>query len=325
MISVIMPVHNGEKTIRQAIRSVMYNQGNVEVEMIVVDDGSTDRTPEILRELQAEMPNLHVARQKNMGPGAARNMALKQAKGEFVTFLDADDYFEPMALKRMLDCGLDENTNACVAGTKFLVCGIPVSNGIECWHKPKKPAVDAWEDNFLVEITPGVRAKMFRREILDGLAFATCKWEDLAFVPAALARAGKVAILDEPVYNYRIHLNTTVKDFFVPCKVEDIIMSAEVLELNLQKFSPDSLYGAKYSDAYRSILTLNTVFRMQNVMTWFGTSSAKKRKTILDLANRLAERYPEWRNDVVLCDPEWGCKDPFFRFMLQKLYKKYLN
>lgn len=62
MISVIMPVFNGEKTIRQAILSAMRDQGDTEVELIVVDDGSTDRTPEILRELQTEIPNLHVAR-----------------------------------------------------------------------------------------------------------------------------------------------------------------------------------------------------------------------------------------------------------------------
>lgn len=328
-ISVIMPVYNGEKTIERVIRSAMYNQGDVEVEMLVVDDGSTDRTPEILRELQTEIPNLHVARQPNMGPGAARNAALKQAKGDFVTFLDADDYFEPMALERMLklmlNCRLGKGADACVAGTKYLVCGVPVSSSVECWHRLRKPVVDAQEDNFLVEITPGVRAKMFRRKILDGLTFATCKWEDLAFVPAALARAGQVAVLDEPVYNYRIHLNTTVKDFFVPCKVEDILISAEILKLNLQRSLLDNLHNVKYFDAYQSILTLNTVFRMQNVMTWCGVSRDEKQKTILDLANRLTERYPEWRNDAVLCDPEWSYKDPFFRFMLRRLYEKYLD
>ena len=329
MISVIMPVYNGEKTIRQAIRSVLYNQGDVKIEMIVVDDGSTDRTPEILRELQAEMSNLHVARQRNMGPGAARNAALKQAKGEFVTFLDADDYFEPLVLERMAkwmnNCRLGKGADACVAGTRYRLGNIPIGNGIECWHEINKPVINAWEGNFLVEITPGVRAKMFRREILDGLTFATCKWEDLAFVPAALARAKEIAVLNEPVYNYRIHLNTTVKDFFVPCKVEDILISAEILKLNLARSLQDNLHNVKYFAAYQSILTLNTVFRMQNVMTWCGVSRAEKRKTILDLANRLAERYPDWRNDAVLCDPEWGYKDPFFRFMLRRLYAKYLD
>lgn len=325
MISVIMPVCNGEKTVRQAILSAMRGQDGVEVEMIVVDDGSTDRTPEILRELQTELPNLHVARQRNCGPGIARNGALKQAKGRFVTFLDADDFFEPGVLKRMKEWMVGYGTDACVARTRYRLGNIPISNGIECWHKLDGATINAWDDNFLVEITPAVRAKMFRREVLDGLEFPACKWEDLAFIPAALARAGRIAILDEPVYNYRIHLNATLKDFFIPCKVEDILTSAEILKQNLQRDLLDNHHNSYVFDSYQSILALHTVFRMQNVITWVGVSRAEKKRTITNLADRLSEKYPNWREDAVLCDPETSYKDPFFRMMLRKLYKNYLD
>lgn len=320
MISVIMPVYNGEKTVRQAILSVMRGQDGVEVEMIVVDDGSTDRTPEILRGLQTEIPNLHVVRQRNCGPGIARNVALKQAKGRFVTFLDADDFFESGALKRMKGWMVGYGTDACVARTRYRLGNIPISNGIECWHKLDGATINAWDDNFLVEITPAVRAKMFRREVLDGLEFPACKWEDLAFVPAALARAGRIAILDEPVYNYRIHLNTTVKDFLFRCNVDDILVSLTTLERNLQSEMADNPQAQK---CFRSMLTLHTVFRMQNVMTWVGVSRAEKQQTITILAGRLSEKYPNWQEDAVLCDPETSYKDPFFRMMLRKLYKNY--
>lgn len=322
MISVIMPVFNGEKTVRQAILSAAYNRVNERIEVIVVDDGSTDRTPEILRELQAEISNLHVVRQRNMGPGVARNTALKQAKGNFVVFLDADDYLEPMALDRMLTYMMAHSTDACVAGTRYLLGNIPISSGIECWHKLDKDVVNAWDDNFLVEITPAVRAKMFRREALDGLEFPACKWEDLAFIPAALARAGRIAILDEPVYNYRIHLNATVKDFLFRCKVDDIFVALTTLERNLQGEMAGNLQAQKY---FRSMLTLHTMFRMQNVMTWVGVNRAEKRQTITALADRLSERHPNWREDAVLCDPGTSYKDPFFRMMLRRLYKTYLN
>lgn len=320
MISVIMPVFNGEKTVQQAIRSAAYNRVNERIEVIVVDDGSTDRTSEILRELQAEISNLHVARQRNMGPGVARNTALKQAKGNFVVFLDADDYLEPTALEVMKKCMNDYD--ACMAGTRYLLGNIPISSGIECWHKLNKDVVNAWDDNFLVEITPAVRAKMFRREVLDGLEFPACKWEDLAFIPAALARAGRIAILDEPVYNYRIHLNATVKDFLFRCKVDDIFVALTTLERNLQGEMADNLQAQKY---FRSMLTLHTMFRTQNVMTWVDVNRAEKRQTITALADRLSEKYPNWREDAVLCDPGTSYKDPFFRMMLGRLYKKYLN
>lgn len=322
MISVIMPVFNGEKTVQQAIRSAAYNRVNERIEVIVVDDGSTDRTPEILRKLQTEMPNLHVVRQRNMGPGAARNTALKQAKGEIVTFLDADDFLEPMALDRMLTYMMAHSTDACVAGTRYLLGNIPISSGIECWHKLDKDVVNAWDDNFLVEITPAVRAKMFRREVLDGLEFPACKWEDLALIPAALARAGRVAILDEPVYNYRIHLNATVKDFLFRCKVDDIFVALTTLERNLQGEMADNLQAQKY---FRSMLTLHTMFRMQNVMTWVGVCRGEKLVHIMKLERLLTMKYPNWREDAVLCDPGTSYKDPFFRMMLRRLYKTYLN
>lgn len=320
MISVIMPVFNAERTIRQAILSATRNQGNVKSEIIVVDDGSTDRTPDILRKLQAEMP-LRVIRQANAGPGAARNTALKQARGDLIAFLDADDYFVPMALEHMQACMQKHSVSACVAGTQYLLGSIPTSSGIECWHKLDKDVVNVWEDNFLVEITPGVRAKMFKRELLTDLMFSGSKWEDLAFIPAALARAGKVAILNESAYNYRIHLNTTVKDFLFRCNVEDILVALEVLEQNLQSAMTDE----PQAQTYRSILTLHTVFRMQNVITWLGVSRTEKRQIIQALAAQLTAKHPSWREDAVLCDPEFGYKDPFFRMMLGKLYKNYLD
>lgn len=320
MISVIMPVFNAEKTIRQAILSAMRNQGNVTSEIIVVDDGSTDRTPDILRELQAEVP-FRVIRQANAGPGAARNTALKQVHGDLITFLDADDYFMPMALEHMQACMQKHGTSVCVAGTQYLVGGMPTSSGVECWHKLDNDVINVWEDNFLVEITPGVRAKMFKRELLADLMFSDSKWEDLAFIPAALARAGKAAILNEPVYNYRTHLNTTVKDFLFHCNVEDVLVSLGVLEQNLQ----DVMVDESQMQTYRSILTLHTVFRMQNVITWLGVSRTEKRQTIRTLAAQLTAKHPGWREDVVLCDPEFGYKDLFFRMMLRKLYKNYLN
>lgn len=264
MISVIIPVFNGEKTIRQAIMSAVCHQSDVYREIIVVDDGSTDRTPEILQGLQTEWQTevpIRIFWQENAGPGAARNVALKKAQGDFIVFLDADDYLAPMALGRMFTKMLEHHTKACVAGTRQLVGKIPISNSIECWHRLDREVVYVWhERNFLVEITPGVRAKMFKREVLDGLVFPIkTKWEDLAFIPAALAKAERIAVLNEPVYNYRIHLNTTVKDFLFQCKVEDVLTSMNALKHNLQKAGIDDPQMEVY---YRSMLTLHTVFRM---------------------------------------------------------------
>jgi glycosyltransferase involved in cell wall biosynthesis len=105
-VSVVIPVFNGSATIRQAIESVLA-QGYHNLELIVVDDGSTDGTREIIESYGDRMQQL---RQSNAGPAAARNTGVRSASGEYLAFLDADDCWLPGMLERtmvMLDSDPD--------------------------------------------------------------------------------------------------------------------------------------------------------------------------------------------------------------------------
>jgi glycosyltransferase involved in cell wall biosynthesis len=95
---VIIPVYNGSSTLRRAIRSALFQTGCI-VDVIVVDDGSTDQTPEILREFQGKIRTI---RQSNAGVGAARNKGLDLAAGQYIAFLDADDEWLPGKLEKQL-------------------------------------------------------------------------------------------------------------------------------------------------------------------------------------------------------------------------------
>jgi glycosyltransferase involved in cell wall biosynthesis len=93
-VSVIIPVYNGERFLASALASVRA-QTHPAAEVIVVDDGSTDRSARIAAELLAGWPALRMLSQPNAGPSAARNAGLARASGDFVTFLDADDQMTP--------------------------------------------------------------------------------------------------------------------------------------------------------------------------------------------------------------------------------------
>src|SRR5690606_22343556 len=103
-VSVIIPAFNAVEYVRDAVQSV--RDQTIEhdaVEILVVDDGSTDGTAEVLAELADEDPRLIVRSQENSGtPGGARNPALDRAAGEYVFFLDSDDKLAPDALRRMV-------------------------------------------------------------------------------------------------------------------------------------------------------------------------------------------------------------------------------
>ena len=101
-ISVVIPVYNDALYLEESIESV-YAQTDNEIEVIAVDDGSTDNSLTVLKTIQNEHPSLIVITQENGGPGAARNRGLQEATGEFIYFLDGDDIIEP-DLVRLCSC-----------------------------------------------------------------------------------------------------------------------------------------------------------------------------------------------------------------------------
>ncbi len=97
LVSVVLCTYNRARLIRRAVNSVIC-QRYQNWQLIIVDDGSTDRTPEVLSRLAAADPRIVVVRQRNRGLARARNAGLRKAKGEFITFLDSDDEYRPSHL-----------------------------------------------------------------------------------------------------------------------------------------------------------------------------------------------------------------------------------
>lgn len=111
--SIIMPAYNDEEFVGEAIESVL-NQTYQSFELVVVDDGSTDGTPAVLSKFK-EHPKVKIVRQKNGGTAAARNTGLRLVSGEYIGFLDSDDFYSPERLEA-INSYLEENQNAhCVA------------------------------------------------------------------------------------------------------------------------------------------------------------------------------------------------------------------
>ena len=101
LISVIMPVHNGAATIRQAVDSVFCQ--NVPLELLVIDDGSSDQTADILTAYQDRPDFRYFKNPQNIGAAASRNRGVKEARGQYIAFLDADDWWENGKLSLQLD------------------------------------------------------------------------------------------------------------------------------------------------------------------------------------------------------------------------------
>lgn len=120
LISIIMPCYNAEAYIEQAVINV-FEQTYGNVELIVVDDGSSDSSPALLTKVANTYPELTLLHQPNKGPYPARNLALQHAKGEFIVFLDADDYWSVDCLEKLYSALVNANADVSYCGWQNIV------------------------------------------------------------------------------------------------------------------------------------------------------------------------------------------------------------
>lgn len=118
MVSVIMPVYNGELFIKKAVDSVLCQ--DVDLELIIIDDGSSDGTEEIVMSY-LEQGNVHyIKNEKNVGAAGSRNRGVKMAKGQYIAFLDSDDWWEPGKLKEQLHVMSETGCVLCSTGRELI-------------------------------------------------------------------------------------------------------------------------------------------------------------------------------------------------------------
>ena len=115
-ISIIMPTYNSEKIITSSIQSIL-GQTLDEIELIVIDDCSTDNTVEKIRKIQQQDNRIRLIQQsENRGPGAAKNAGLKVAVGEYIAFCDADDWIEKNMMETLLENAQKREADVVVSG-----------------------------------------------------------------------------------------------------------------------------------------------------------------------------------------------------------------
>ena len=109
-LSIIIPVYNAEKYLKKCLESVFQQNLKLEdFEVICINDGSTDKTQQILEEFQKKYANIILENQENFGEAISRNKAIFLSKGEYITFLDSDDYYDALTLSKALQIIASQN------------------------------------------------------------------------------------------------------------------------------------------------------------------------------------------------------------------------
>ncbi len=206
-VSIVMPVYNVERYLPTCMESIV-KQTLPDIEIIVVNDGSPDNSIKILEDYQSRFPNrMKVFTTENHGVSHARNFGLKHATGEYVLYVDSDDYIELDMCEKLYNRAIQDNSDIVICGrynvyerehigevTKEITGTFLINHNFRL--------VD--EKYELAHISPFPWDKLFRRSILEGLEFPEkMRFEDLVLVFEACCKADRISVIEEPLYNYR--------------------------------------------------------------------------------------------------------------------------
>lgn len=206
-ISVIVPVYNVENYISACLKSILRQTLN-DIEVIIVDDGSTDSTLSIVRDFEAKNPDIiSVYTQENSGPARARNVALSHATGEFISFIDSDDTLAYDMYEKMYGMAKKKDSDLVLCGRAYTDFD---GNVMSTWNPMEIADVtNIFKDHTLLGKTSSfVWDKLFKRELVEetGLRFNEDIHyaEDALFIYSYLVYAKRVSSITQPLYFYTV-------------------------------------------------------------------------------------------------------------------------
>ena len=284
-VSIIVPVFNTAKYLRQCLDSLV-SQSLLELEIIIIDDASSDESLVIAQEYQQMFPEkiIVLSNNINLGIGATRNKGLSQATGDFVGFVDSDDYVDQDMYAAYYDFALQENLD--------IVTGyynkIFEDNTSELFLNDYFLPTSFKTNKRLINLIDyGPANKLFRRKILvqNNIQFEeSLKYEDMPFVLKATYHAAKIGHIQKAYYNYRVHTNseTTTMDK----KVFDMLTILDIIDMYYCDDGPEMEF---------LYITQLTRYMLQQR----NQKDKTIRQKFLDEGYTLLNtRYPNWRNNV---------------------------
>lgn len=259
-VSVIIPVYNVEKYLNRCIDSVIY-QTYQDFEIVLIDDGSTDASGEICDKYAMKDSRIKVIHKKNGGLSDARNVGMDNASGNWIVFIDSDDFIEKIMLEVLYDL-VSEND------VEIAACGIN-----NCYDKKIIPQYDRLESfvcsgvealklTLIGQKLPGsICNKMIKSTLAKKYRFIVGKfYEDAFFTPDLLLNANNVAVTTQPLYNYWHRSDSITTEVFSDKKM-DIIYAYIYTKQVVQNKCPELIRYADFRLYWSHFIVLDSMLR----------------------------------------------------------------
>lgn len=307
-VSVIVPVYNTEKYLHKCLDSLV-NQTLDDIEIVIVNDGSKDSSPDIIKEYMDRYPGKFLyASQENSGQAVARNKALGMCTGEYVGFLDSDDFVRLEMFKRMYDTAVAGDCDYVACGYTDLTYEEDGSETELVHYVHSKLAYKTKDMFFGALASPFLH--LYKRTVLEqsGARFPEgVIYEDTAFYLNLIPYCHKLDVIDEPLA-YRIRHSNSTMSTFKAFKVEQIF---KVLDASISYYKEHNLYEEYQKELEYfcvRVLLCSSIQRIGKV------AGRKDRRALLNKTlDYLEVNFPE-RN-----------KNEYFNGGLQNLYMRTFN
>lgn len=241
ILSVVSPVYNGAKYLEPFLRSVL-QQSFPHFELIMVDDGSTDSSIEIIKTYQKKDSRIHLIGQNHKGAGSARNFGISRAKGQYIIFLDCDDWFSEDFFKTMID--RIEADQSDIAICEFFIYNQQTGE-TEKSAIPETGNQKIERTNLVFDIfAPNPWTKLYRISFLkkNELLFQEIpSCNDWSFAYTSLACAEKISVVRKPLVYYRTKTTTSISSYRYK-RTKDIVWAIKHLRQELKSRALFSQY-----------------------------------------------------------------------------------
>ena len=282
MISVIVPVYNVEKYLKKCLSSIM-KQTYKDFELIIVNDGSPDNSEAIIDDFKKKYPKkIKAFKKENGGLSSARNYGLEKATGDYVVFLDSDDWFEPDYLEKMYNLAIRDDLDIVVCDTLK-----------EYPHKSEvlRSNLGYSDDNVKNYIIsyPMAALRLVKRELFtkDYLFTDKILYEDLCLYPTFVNKTTKIGFLSMPLYHYLQRDDSIMHQKKFSDKLYDIIKVLDHVYDSFKKHKNLDKYHDEIEYLYITHLLRSTTLRFLEY-----EDGEEKLKVVNEIMN---DKFPNWK------------------------------
>lgn len=290
-VSLIIPVYNVEGYLDKCLQSVE-KQTCKDIEVIIINDGSTDNSYEIVKKYVERNENFQCYTIENRGQGGARNYGLEKARGKYVCFLDSDDYISVDCIEKLLQKAKESDSDVVVCNNYDVDEDGNVIEYYKNKYQHSTTSVHEEPSIFFNRVCPW--GKLYKKELFEGLEFVSRQWyEDMRLLPKVLLKANKVSYIEDSLFYYVQRQGSTMNN----SKVERNIEIINAFEDLFSYFKQNGFYEQFKEELEYLVIEHIVVAGITRVALQKGT----KRRGVLQKMQEYLSDFSELYNNSYIC------------------------